>query len=131
MPRREPVRVIYHPFLSGNRGKDGIDFFCCVDGREPQIHELWSFAEDGITREVHPFACVNIGDLSGDCFQTYYMTEEDRRVTIFGQRPINASVKWLGTPVPFYDITGVPWIDNILVPELCWVDGGNYKTWAL
>ena len=59
------------------------------------------------------------------------MTEEDRRVTIFGRRSINASVKWLGIPVPFYDTTRVPWIDNILVPELRWVDGGNYKTWSL
>ena len=31
---------------------------------------------------------------------------------------------------PFYDTTGVPWIDNILVPELRWWGGGNYKTWA-
>ena len=55
------------------------------------------------------------------------MTEETRRVTIFGWRSINTSVKWLGTPVPFYDITGVPWTENILVPELCWGDRGNYK----
>ena len=59
------------------------------------------------------------------------MTEEARRVTIFGQRSINASVEWLGPPVPFYDTTGVPWTDNILVPELRWGDGGNYETWAL
>ena len=59
------------------------------------------------------------------------MTEEAPRVTIFGQISINASVEWLGTPVPFYDTTGVPWTDNILVPELRWGDGGNYETWYL
>ena len=32
---------------------------------------------------------------------------------------------------PFYDTAGVPWIENILVPELLWGDGGSYKTWAL
>ena len=32
---------------------------------------------------------------------------------------------------PFYDTARVPWIDNILVLELLWGDGGNYKTWAL
>ena len=32
---------------------------------------------------------------------------------------------------PFYDTTGFPWIDNTLVPDLRWGDGGNYKTWAL
>ena len=30
---------------------------------------------------------------------------------------------------PFYDTSGVPWIENILVPELRWGDGGNYETW--
>ena len=28
----------------------------CVDGREPQIHEVWTFGENGVTREVHPIA---------------------------------------------------------------------------
>ena len=58
------------------------------------------------------------GKFSGDCFHTYYMTEERRRVTIFGPISINVSVEWLSFPIPFYDTAGVPWIDNILVPEL-------------
>ena len=29
------------------------------------------------------------------------MTEERRRVTIFGQTSMNVSVKWLGVPIPF------------------------------
>ena len=44
---------------------------------------------------------------------------------------IYASANWLVTPVPFYDTAGVPWIENTLVPELLWGDGGNYKIWAL
>ena len=44
---------------------------------------------------------------------------------------MKASVKWLGNPIPFYNTVGVPWIDNILVPELRWGDGGNYETWDL
>ena len=131
MPRRKPVGVICQPFCSGNGGEDGIEFVRYVDGREPQIHELWSFAEDGITCKVHPFARVDFGDFSGDCFQTYYMNEEARRVTVFGQRSINASVEWLDTPIPFYDTARVPWINNILVPELHWEDGINYRTWYL
>ena len=59
------------------------------------------------------------------------MTEEALRVTIFGHISINASVKWLGTSIPFYDTSGVPWIENILVPELRWGDGDSYKRWAL
>ena len=116
MPRREPVRMIRKLFQSGNRGEDIIMFVRCVDVREPQIHELWIFCEDGITREVHPLARVDVGDFSRDCFQTYYMTEKSRRVTNFGRMYMKASVKWLGNPIPFYNTVGVPWIDNILGP---------------
>ena len=66
MPRGKPDGVIRQPFRSGNRGEDRIDFVRCVDGREPQIQELWSFVEDWITREVHTFACVDVGDFSKD-----------------------------------------------------------------
>ena len=58
------------------------------------------------------------------------MNEERRRVTICRQISINVSVKWLGVSIPFYDTAGVPWIDNILVSELRWGDGGGYKHWA-
>ena len=34
------------------------------------------------------------------------MTEEDRRVTIFGWRSIDASVKWLGTLILFTTLPG-------------------------
>ena len=129
MPRRKPVGVIIQNFHFGDGGKYRIEFVFCVDSREPQVHKLRSFAKNRITCEIHPFACVNIGDFYRDCFQTHYMIEEARRVTIFGWRYINVSVEWLGTLVHFYDTTGVPWTDNILVPELRWGDGGNYKTW--
>ena len=131
MPRLEIVGVIHQTFCSGSRGEGRIEFGCCVDSRYPQIHELWGFANDGVTREVHPFDRVDVGDFSGDCFQTYYMNEKARRVTIFDRISINAIVEWIGTPIPFYDTAGVPWIDNILVPELYWGDGDRYKHWAL
>ena len=101
MPRSKPFGVIRQAFRYGNGGEDGLEFVCPVDCQEPQIHELWSFSGDGITRKVHPFFRVNVGDFSGDYFQTYYMIEEALRVTIFGRRFINASFEWLGTPVPF------------------------------
>ena len=126
MPRCEPFGVIRQPFRSGNTNEDGIEFVRCVDVQEPQIHELFSFAKDGITCKVHLFSRVSVCNFSGDFFQTYYITEEDRRVTFFGRRSINASVEWLGTPIPFYNTYGVPWIDNILVPEFIWIDGDSY-----
>ena len=58
------------------------------------------------------------------------MTEERRRVTIFGLIPINASAKWIGVPIPFYDTAGVPWIDIILVPEFRWGEGDSYQVLA-
>ena len=58
------------------------------------------------------------------------MTEERRRVTIFGRISINVSVEWLGVPIPFYDTSGVPSIENILFPELRWGDGDSYQVWA-
>ena len=128
MPRCKPTGVIRQPFHYGGGIKGQIEFVCCVDGRDPQIHKLWSFNEDGITCEVHPFARVKVGDFSGDCFQTYYISEEARRVTIFGRMFINVSVEWLGTPLPFYNTSGVPWIENILVPELRLGDGDSYKS---
>ena len=131
MPIRVPVEVICQPVRSGYGDEDVNEFVLCVNGRVPQIHKLWSFAEGGITCEVHPFAHVDVDNFSRDLFQTYYIIEEDCRVTIFSRRCINVSVKWLGTPVPFYDTTGVDWIDNIMFPELRLGDGGNYNTWAL
>ena len=111
MHRRDPVGVIRQPFSSGSGGEDGVEFICCVGGWEPQIYELWNFSEDEITCEFHPFRRIDVGDLSGDCFQTYYFAEEGLRVSIYGQISINRSVKWLGVPVPFSD-TGLAWTDN-------------------
>ena len=71
-----------------------------MGGRKPQIHELWSFPKDGITREVHPLSGIDVGDFSGDCFQTDYSTEIGRRVAIYGQKFINESVEWIGIPAP-------------------------------
>ena len=59
------------------------------------------------------------------------MTEERRRVIIFGRISINVSVEWIDVTIPFYDTAGVPWIDNILVPELRWGDRGGYERWDL
>ena len=58
------------------------------------------------------------------------MTGERRRVTIFGQISNNMSAEWIGVPIPFYDTVKLPWIDNILVPELRWGDRDSYQVWA-
>ena len=53
MPRRDPVGVIRQPSRYGSGANDILEFICCVGGQQPQIHKLWSFSEDEITREVH------------------------------------------------------------------------------
>ena len=75
MTRRKPVRVICQQSNSVSGDEDGLEYILCVGGQEPKIHELWNFAEDGFTREVHPFAWIDVGDFSEDCFHTAYATE--------------------------------------------------------
>ena len=129
MPRRKPVGVIRKPSNSGSGADDRLEFIHYVGGREPQIHKLWIFAEDSITREVHPFARIDVGDFRVDYFRTAYATEIGRRVYIYGQKSINGSVEWLGVPALSCG-TGFTWTENILVPNSRWGDGGNYETWA-
>ena len=80
--RRKPVDVQVFPLCtvqtlrSGRGGKDGVWFTCCVEGRDTEIYELWTFAEDG-TREVHPFAQVQISDnFTGETFHTHFLMQK-------------------------------------------------------
>ena len=130
MPRREPVVAICQPSCSGSRGEDGVEFIRCVGGQEPQTHKIWSFAEDGINRKVHPFARIDVKDFPGDCFLNNYSTVVVHKVTIYGQMYINGSVEWLSVPAPFC-YTEVASTDNLLVPEARWGDRGIVETWAL
>ena len=53
---RAPMGSICMPLDSVSGGTDVTAFIQCVDGREPQIHELWYLGLDVIVREVHPTA---------------------------------------------------------------------------
>ena len=97
-----------------------------MDGRQPQIHEIWNFAEDGITREIHPTGQEDVssglvGELSTDCLNPSW-----RRVPMFGRSSINGIVRWIGVP-DFLRNNGLPWTFNILSPYSRWVDRG-YST---
>ena len=94
-----------------------------------QIHGVWTFAEDWITREVHSTARIDVGAFSGDCFHTDYFAEEGRRFSIYGRKSINGIVKWLGIPRPSCDY-GPPWIGNLLCTSPHWVDGVRVGAWA-
>ena len=84
MPTRETVGAIRQPFNSVSGSDDGLEFIRCVGGRQPQIHEVWNFGDDGITHEFHFFVPVHIGDFSGDCFGTNYLAENGQRLPMYG-----------------------------------------------
>ena len=45
----------------GSGGEDGPEFIHCVDGRQTQIHEVWNFGENGVTREVCSTVRIDVG----------------------------------------------------------------------
>ena len=116
MPRREPTGVIHQPSRSGSGGDDGLEFIRCVGGQEPQIHKIWSFAKDVITRKVHPFARIDVGNFNGDFFHTAYDTEIERRVFITAKNPLMEALNglaflpllvilgWLGLKIYWFPI---------------------------
>ena len=99
----------------GRGGKDETLFIRCVNGSEPQINELWHFAEDG-TCKVHPFARIQISaGFVGDTFHTDFVGVDGRHVALLGDQSVNGSVKWLNVPQPFIKsrIQTADWVDNI------------------
>ena len=84
-----------------------------------QIHEFWTFGNDRITPKVHPFACVDVSTFVGDCFATDYLTENRRRVPMFGRKCIIGGFEWIGIH-DFLMIDGPPWTVNILAPYSDW-----------
>ena len=129
MHRRDPVGYIRQPFNSVSGADDLTEFIHCVGRQQPQIHGVWTLADDGITREVHPFARVDVSDFSRDCFKTDYFSENGRRVPIYGRKYFNGRVEWIGIPCYFRD-DGPPWTDNPLCPSPRWGDGGTVGAWA-
>ena len=114
MPKCKPIGVIRQPSSSGGGGEDSLEFIRSVGGREPQIHKLWIFADDGSTREVHVSARIDVGDFSRDCFRTAYATEIGRRVVIYGRNllmeasngsaflPLLAILGWFGLKIYWF-----------------------------
>ena len=49
-------------------------------------------------------------------------------MSIYGLKSINGSVKWLSIPCPSCD-DGTPWMENLLCPSPCWVDGVKVRSW--
>ena len=130
MPRHEPVGGdINQPFNSGSGGRDGLQFIRCVVGRQTEIHEVWTFGDNGITPEVHLFVCLDVRTFIEEYFGTYYLAENGSSMPTFGRKFINESIQWLRVP-RFLRNYGPPWTDNILCPSPCWGVGGTVENWA-
>ena len=124
MNQRAPVGTIRRPYDSGSGCVEGPEFIRCVDGREPQVHKVWGFGSDDITREVHLTAQVNVGAGVVGELSSNYFTISGRRIPIFGRISIDGSVKYL--VVPDFHRTGGPfWDANLLDPHSSWVNGGK------
>ena len=95
MPRLETAGDIRQPSNPGSGDDDGLEFIRCVGGRQPKIHEAWTFREDWNTHEVHYFARADVGSFVRECFATNYLTENGRRVPMFRRKWINWSFEWM------------------------------------
>ena len=121
MARQEPVGSILWPSDCGSGDKEVPKFIRCVDERQPEIHEVWNFGEDCVTREVHLNARVDVGAFVGESFAINYLNPTWRTIPMFGRNYINGSVEWLGIP-NFLRNDGPPWTLNLLAPYTNWGD---------
>ena len=124
MDRKDPVGAIRRRSDYGSGDEDGPEFVQCVDGRDLHIHEVWTFGEEGVTREVHPTAQVDVGAGFVGELATNYLTPSWPRIPMFGLNSIYGNVQWLGVPDPLRT-NGPPWNDNILAPIPDWGTGGT------
>ena len=98
---------------SGSGGTKGVKFVQCIDGQEPQMHEIWCLDSNGITRKVHLTAQIDVGDETVGHFSTHYFAENGRIIPIIGQISVNRSVKILGIPADAWEC-GLPFLENVL-----------------
>ena len=96
MIQRAPMGSILRPSNPGNGSTEDTTFIQFVDGRDPQIHELWCLGLENISRKVHPTAQVEVVDITFGEFVTNYLAENGLRIHIIGQLSVNDSVYFLG-----------------------------------
>ena len=103
-----PMGSIHRTLDSSSGSTKYTDFIQCVDGREPQIHKFWCLGLDGITREFHPTAHVEVSAGAVEKFVTDYLAKNECQINIIRQLSINDSVQFLvfsdqswGTIIPF------------------------------
>ena len=83
MATQKPVGSMCCRANYGSGSEDVPKYIRCVDGGKPQIREVWTFRENGVTHEVHLTECKNVGAGSGGEFSTDRLTPNWGRVPMF------------------------------------------------
>ena len=96
MIRHAPMGTIRRPSDSGSRVTEATSFIQCINGREPQIHDLWYMDLDGISCKVHYSALLKFPAGTIGEFVTDNLAENGSRIDIIGQLYVNDSVQFLG-----------------------------------
>ena len=109
-----PMGNICRPLDYGSGGTEAIVFIQCINGQEPQIHELWCLSLDGIRCEVRPTARAEVTARTVGEFVTYYLTENGHQIEMFGQIFVNDSVQ-------FWDCPTKPGEVDCCLFETCWL----------
>ena len=119
------VAPIYQPPGSGVRGTKGPGFVRFIYGWHIHMHEIWCLSSNGITREVHPTAQVDVGAGVVGQFLYDYLALNGHIIPIIGQISINGSVELLGIPNFF---SGPMFTENLLASHdtTGWVYGGTH-----
>ena len=60
MSGRDPVGFVDAASNFSDKDAEGPEFIRCMDGREPQVHDVWTFRDYGVTLEVHPTTQVDV-----------------------------------------------------------------------
>ena len=131
MTWRRPVGSICQHYKYGISGTKGPEFIRCVFGQDTQMHEVYCFGSDGITREFHPTARVDVDAGFVGQFSSHYLTKNWRRIPVLGQISINGSVVYLCIP-DFHRTSGPMWYDNLLDPRAsCGYGGTSNQNWGV
>ena len=95
MIRHAPMGYIRRPSNSGIWDTDATAVIQYINGREPQIHELWCLGLDGISHKVHPTSRVDVIAITVGGFVTDYFAENGRRIKITRKISVNDSIQFL------------------------------------
>ena len=98
MIRIRPIGSFRWTYDSSSGSTKDVEFIRYIDGQDPQINEMWCLGSDGVTREIHPKAQVEVDAGTVVQFKTNYLYGNGRIIPMVGQLSINGSVQLLDIP---------------------------------